>query len=116
MEINCINCQEKLGIYLADVPYQWRTQIINAICENLEVDLDCKSAKNCQHRASLSAIVYKNGVISITYVDEFNESFVRTFEVKTIMDGTMTGLDPKCIATQQDWDAMGYLQKIQAVI
>ena len=116
MEINCINCQEKLGIYLADVPYQWRTQIINAICENLEVDLDCKSIKNCQHRASLSAIVYKNGVISITYVDEFNETFVRSFEVKTIMDGTMEGLDPKCIATQEDWDAMGYLQKIQAVI
>jgi hypothetical protein len=119
MEVNCLNCEDKLAKYLCDVPEKWRTQIVKAMCLAIEADnatLDCSDVNKCAYTANLSAF-YRNGSsISIDYTDEYKNTVTRSFNYEVLVENSMDGLDPKCIATQEDWDAMTYLEKIQTII
>jgi len=119
MEVNCLNCKEKLSIYLCDIPEKWRDQIVTSLCLAIEADnttLDCKDVDDCFYTANLSAFTRDGILISISYTDENQEIVTRSFNFTQLIESSMEGLDPKCIASQEDWDNMTYIEKIQAII
>lgn len=118
MEITCLTCEEKLAIYLCDVPKRWRDDIVKAMCLSIEADVatDCGDLEKCTYIAQLNSFTRNGTEISITYTNEHNQTSTSTFNFTTLINATMDGLDPKCIATQEDWDAMSIEEKIQAII
>lgn len=118
MEVNCLNCQERLSVYLCDIPEKWREQIVRTMCLAIEADntSTCADIEKCFFTAQLSAIERNGTYITISYTDENQEVVTRTFNFTQLIEHSMDGLDPKCVATQEDWDAMTYLEKIQAII
>ena len=117
MKITCQNCQEVLEGYLCNIPYQWRKQIAKAICFNLtDQTIDCQDIKECETITSLSAFSVVENEICITYTDEKGVSFTRCFDWEAIQNSKLDVVDPKCITSQEMWDAMSYTERIQAII
>jgi hypothetical protein len=115
MEINCINCTERLGYYLSDMPHQWRSQIVNLICDALETDCN-KDCSDCQFKAYLSSFIYKNGIISIKYTNEINDTVTRNFDVSELISNSLADVDPKCITSPEEWASMSHVARLQAII
>ena len=75
--MNC-NCEDILNQELCDVPYEWRSQIIEAICKLRESEYECK--KSCQDITFLSSFRNENNSICISYIDEDQVTVERCFD------------------------------------
>lgn len=75
--MNC-NCEDILNQELCDVPYEWRSQIIQAICKLRESEYECK--KSCQDITFLSSFRNENNSICISYIDEDQVTVERCFD------------------------------------
>ncbi len=113
MNLNCNNCQEVLNKYLGDIPYEWRQEVIDSLCSTLE---DEKSLVSKETLTSLSSFSRMGSVISITYKDELGKSYERSFNLNTVMDSSLKGIDPRCVATPEQWASWTDLQRVQAII
>lgn len=118
MVINCKNCQEDIMSELSSVPKSWRKQLADTLCKYIICDkqsLDCEQVKDCETLTSLSnfSIQEDGTTICVTYIDEHLVSIERCFNFVDLLD---INVDPKCLATPEDWLAMSYLQKWQAII
>lgn len=107
-----------MGAYLCNIPYQWRTQIAKVICLSIadQQSLDCQMVKDCETVTTLSTFSVNGTEICITYRDENGVSFERCFDIETIINNSLDGIDPKCITTQEIWDSLSYEERIQAII
>ncbi len=113
--MNC-NCEDILNKELCDVPYEWRSQIIEAICTFQDHQYDCK--KSCQTITFLSQFKNENNQICISYLDEKGEKFDRCFDY----DLTATLLNdlfvPDCIPLPvgSSFKNLTFPQKFQHII
>lgn len=127
MNLDC-NCAEQLSAYLADIPSEWRTQIINAICDNLGGDDSNPGGDNggdittnevvkyCETTKTLSAFTQTSDSVSFIFTDENGVEWVREFKYTTLLENSLDGVDPKCIMSQESWDLLTFENKLQAVL
>lgn len=114
MKITCNNCEDVIQGYLCDLPSEWRKQIAYVICKflNPATSISCSDVKKCETLTSLSAFSVNGNEICIDYKDENGVTVHRCFNIAQI---GLT-LDPKCIMSQQAWDALTWEEQIQAII
>ncbi len=114
MKITCNNCEDVIKGYLCDLPSEWRTQIAHVICKflNPSTPLNCADVKKCETLTYLSAFTVNGSQVCIDYTDEHGVTVHRCFDMSQVgLD-----LDPKCIMSQEAWDALTWEQQIQAII
>lgn len=118
MNITCDNCTQVLSEYLCDIPSSWRDQIVKAVCSSIskKSETDCEDVKACETRTSLSSFTREGTTVCITYEDEKGVSVNRCFEFDSLLNSTLDSVDPKCIASQEDWDSWTYTERVQAII
>ena len=76
-KVSC-NCEEILNKELCDVPYEWRSQIIKAVCLVQDYDYQCE--KSCQSITFLSKFRNENNQICISYRDEKGKTIDTCFD------------------------------------
>lgn len=113
MELNCDNCDQILEKYLCDMPEEWRIPIITSICESL-TRADCEDVSKCETLTSLSAFSRTSDTVSFSFSDETGEIFTRSFEIPKTQ--TLSAVLPYCLASQEDWDNMTFLERLEALI
>lgn len=114
MKITCNNCEDVMQGYLCDLPSEWRSQIAHVICKYLNppTSLKCPDVKKCETLTYLSAFTINGSQVCIDYTDENGSTVHRCFDMAQVgLD-----LDPKCMMSQQAWDALTWEQQIQAII
>lgn len=114
MKITCNNCEELLGKYLCDIPFEWRTQLVKVICKylNISSELDCNDVKKCETLTALSAFTVTKDEVCIEYTDENKVKWRRCFNIQT----PHLNLNPNCIMSQEDWDLLTWNEQIQAIL
>lgn len=114
MKITCNNCEEVIQGYLCDLPSEWRSQIAAVICKflNHSTSVSCSDVKKCETLTSLSAFSINGSQVCIDYTDENGVVNHRCFDMTQVG----LNLNPKCIMSQQAWDALTWEQQIQAII
>jgi len=118
MNINCENCNEVFSKYLCDIPSKWRDQIVTALCKAVEekYTIACADVKKCETLTSLSSFTVSGSEVSITFKDENGVSWVRTFDMNDLISSSLDAVDPKCVASQEDWDSWTFTERVQAII
>jgi hypothetical protein len=117
MANTCNDCRGTYEALLIDLPEKWRSQIADALCNAIgkKYSLDCDDVKECETVTHLSSFTQTDDEICITFKDEESVEWERCFDISSLTP-TLEGIDPKCVATQEEWDAMTYIQQIQAII
>lgn len=116
MDITCNNCEEVMSKYLCDVPSEWRKQIVKVVCSAMVSTENCEKFKDCEALTSLSAFSVDGTEVCISYKDENGVIVERCFDFGDIMNSSLDGVDPNCLMTQEEWDALSHLERIQAII
>ena len=118
INITCNNCEQVISEYLCDLPLEWRKQITKVICKTLssQTTINCDDVQKCETLTSLSGFTINGSEVCITYKDEKGISFKRCFDWGDVQNSTLDDVDPKCITSQEIWDAMSYTERIQAII
>jgi len=118
MELTCENCQEKLEKYLCDIPAQWRKQIVYVICEGISKaeQIDCRNLKKCQTITFLSAFTKDNCSIFVSYRNEANITKNVFFNYCELIDRLMDEVDPKCLASEENWLEMSHEHRMQLIL
>lgn len=88
---------------------------LGSTCESKST-VSCTDVKRCETVTSLSPFVVKGTEVCIEYKDEKGIVIKRCFDIQPILNNTLKDVDPRCIASKQDWDAMNFQQKFQAII
>lgn len=115
--MNICNCHIDLNAYLCDIPSEWREGIVKALCLALEPPGDsCDAIKECETRTSLSAFTLQGNELSIIYKDENGYSHTAEIDLSSAIDASLDDTDPSCLMSQEDWDELSYLEKIQAIV
>ncbi len=118
MNLNCQNCVATLSEYLCDVPSEWREKIVKVICDGLQSESSaaCEDLVACQTVTKLSAFEKSTDSISISYTDEKGKKFKRSFSFVDLLNTAANEVDPKCVASQDDWNSWTLQEKLNAVI
>lgn len=103
---------------LCQLPSEWRKQLVKAICKYFDnqSELACADVTNCETVTTLSSFTINEGSVCITYKDEDKQEFTRCFSLDELYNDMLGEVDPKCITSQETWDAMTATEKIQAII
>lgn len=111
------NCNMDLNAYLCDIPSEWREGIVKALCLTfLPVEQNCTSIKNCETLTSLSGFTLEGSELSVTFRDENGSVFTREIDLSLPIETSLDEVDPNCLMSQEDWDNLSYLEKIQSII
>lgn len=123
MNINCDNCLVAVKDKLSGLPSGWRDSIASAICDAFSgsyQELDCEAIKECINgqlgSTSLSEFTVDGSTISISYTDVNEVTVTRSFDFTEIINNSINNIDPNCLASAEDWSAMSYLEKWQAIV
>lgn len=115
--MDCFECNKLLSRYLMDVPEKWRVPMVDVICNNLiSRELDCPDITKCETLTTLTAFTFKGNVVEISYINETGLPLTRSFDFSSLLDSSLKGVDPKCLMSQEDWDALTYTEQIQAIV
>lgn len=122
MTIDCNNCKQQVLQMLASLPSSWRESIANAICDAVTGNLtpDCTDVQDCidniYQNTELSEFEIDGTTVCIKYTDINGVEVERCFDFSEIINNSLENLDPKCLATPIDWNAMSYREKWQRLI
>lgn len=118
MNITCDNCVQVLDKYLCDIPSVWRKSIVRAICLFLPENETptCEQVKTCETITSLSAFTTNGTIISVTFKDEKHKSHVLTIDIGNALTQSLSGLNPMCLATQEEWESWTNEQRWNRII
>jgi hypothetical protein len=110
------NCEDILNKELCDVPYEWRSQIVKAICLVQDYDYECE--KNCQSITFLSKFRNELNQICISYIDENKETVNRCFDydlTATILNDLIL---PDCIPLPSgvSFENLNFDEKFQHIV
>ncbi len=111
------NCNLDLDAYLCDIPHEWREGIVKALCLTLQsVNLGCTPIKKCETLTSLSGFTLQGGQLSITYKDENGYLNTSDVDLSLSIEDSLDEIDPSCLMSQEDWDDLTNLERIQAIL
>jgi hypothetical protein len=112
------NCVDNLSGYLESLPSKWRDEIIKVLLKIQEDrnTIDCQKVKDCETLTSLSPFEIDGTSINITYKDESEVQYTRTFDFAQVINNSLNDIDPKCVASQSDWDNMTFSERISAIL
>lgn len=112
------NCHKDLEKYLCDVPDQWREGIVKALCYVFDdkcEDDECEGVKDCETTTFLSDFTVEGNEVSISYTNERNTRTL-SFDVVELIDNALDIVDPKCLASIEDWAEMTYVERLQLLL
>lgn len=78
--------------------------------------IDCEEVKRCETVTSLSAFTITGTKACTTFIDERGIEIERCFDVSVLLNKVLENVDPKCVATEQEWDNFDFAGKIQAIV
>lgn len=113
-------CNGKIDLdkYLCEIPFDWREDIINAIIA-IEAgnnnSSNCENIQNCQTVTSLSPFTLVGTILTIKYTDENGTVKTSTIDISPIIEDSLDNIDPKCIATEEEWAEMTNKERLQAI-
>jgi len=113
---NCAKCEQSLAPYICDLPQKWQEAIIRAVCISISTPLTCDDVKGCETLTDISAITSTGESISMTFTDEDHKRYFLEMDISTLVDTSLEGLDPGCLASQEDWDALSNTERLQLII
>lgn len=110
--------EEQIKLYLEPLPSEWRDKLTKLLCEinNSRQKPDCDDFKECETLTSLSDFEVQGTTVSVKYKDEKSVTYTRSFDIAQAMNNSLDGLQPKCLASQVEWDALSYQQRLQLLI
>lgn len=109
--------QEKIEKYLSSLPHEWRTQLTEILCEiNNQANIDCEKVKECETLTTLSDFSIQGTSVFITYKDEENVSYSRSFDVAQILNVQLDDLNPGCLTDATTWSNLSFSERIQLLI
>lgn len=113
------NPREEFSALLCNIPSGWRDAISEALECVLSVKRDgnetCDSVKKCQTVTHFEPIKIVNNTLTFTYVDSFGIVHVRNIDLTPIINNALNSVDPKCLMTQEEWNALPLGQKFAAI-
>lgn len=111
-------CVQDIEALLSDLPSKWRKQIANTICSAITFseELDCANFTECETLTTLSDFSREGSVISITYTAENGVSVTRSFDFQDIVNTSLDSVDPKCVASAEDWANATFAERFQFLI
>lgn len=103
---------------LCDIPNEWRTPIAQALKLIMPcVEPTCDDIKDCQTLTSLSPFTISgDGILSVTFTDEKGRERIRTIDLTGVIQDSLLSIDPKCIMSQEDWDALSHVERLSAIL
>lgn len=115
--VDCQECENKFAPYLDALPAEWRDQIVTVLCEIYKdrTVLDCQEVRNCETLTSLSPFTVEGTSLCITYKDENGVETKRCQDMLGVLTAATNTVDPKCVATPEEWANMNYTQRIAAI-
>jgi hypothetical protein len=110
------NCEDILNEKLCDVPFEWRSQIIKAVCKVQDYDYDC--GKSCQTITFLTHFRNEMNQVCISYIDENKVKVDRCFDydlTSTILNDLIL---PDCVPLPQGrrFQDLNFDEKFQHII
>lgn len=103
---------------LTSLPSSWRDQIVAAIAAavaNKKV-ADCDAVKQCEVVTTLSDFTVNGTTVSISYTDENEVTYDRSFDLSLMLNSLLDGIDPACVATPTEWSNMTWAQRMGAIV
>lgn len=109
--------KEQIETYLSVLPSEWKDKLTSILCEiNEGSSVNCDQVKDCETLTSLSQFSVQGTSVSITYTDENETSYERSFDIGQILDSELGELDPGCLTDSTTWNNLSYSEKIQLLI
>jgi len=108
------NCTEKISKVLAILPPSLRETITKAICDGLKTrDLGCE---NCEIVKIISPFYLNQDGLCVSFRDENNEYSTSCFGINDILTDLTNDVNPGCLMTQEEWNALPFPDRVQAII
>lgn len=103
---------------LSALPSKWAEQLADILCQVREEreSVDCNDVKECETVTSLSDFTVNGTTVSIKYTNEAGVQVTRSFDAGAIVNGTLDELNPNCLASPSEWNALSYDERIQLLI
>lgn len=110
--------KQQIQDLLSALPSKWSEQLATILCQIREdrESVDCNKVKECETVTTLSDFTVAGTIVSIKYTDENGTQVTRSFDAGTVVNGTLDELDPNCLASPEEWNALSYDQRIQLLI
>lgn len=114
------NPKAEISALLCNIPSIWRDAIVEALTcalsEVLHVDADvtCEGVKDCESVTQFMTTIVDN-ILTATYVSERNITTIRNTDLTDAINHALDEVDPKCLMTQEAWDALTYQDRLNAV-
>lgn len=112
------NCNIDLEAMLCDIPEQWRDAIADALCFTFSISgqFTCIDLKKCQHKTVFQSFTLIGNVLTINYKDENGSITSSSIDISSALDDIADAVDPSCLMSQDDWNALSSAEQIQAII
>lgn len=110
--------EQQLTELLKDIPSIWRDKLIQLLCQ-IKADkstIDCAQVRECETVTTLSNFEIDGTTVSISYTDEGGVTVTRSFDVDTLLNAQLEGLDQGCLTDETTWSNMSFLEKIQMFV
>lgn len=112
------NCHLDLDKYFCDIPVDWRTGIINALCFTLNSfpTFNCDMITNCETLTTLSGFTLNDDILSFSYKNEKNQISTRSIDLKPVFNELLNDIDPLCLMSSESWALLTFSEKLQVII
>jgi len=115
--MNICNCNKDLDALLCEIPEEWREGIVQSLCLLLNQDDDiCTGVENCETLTLLSPFVLNGNTLSTKFKDEQGYTHTSSLDLGDILDTLLSDVNPNCLMSQDDWDALSHEARVQAVL
>lgn len=103
---------------LSALPSKWSEQIASVLCQYItdRQEVSCDKVHECETVTTLSDFTVNGSEVSIVYKDEKGVQYTRSFDLGTVVNNSLSDIDPKCISTEEEWLNMSFSEKIEAII
>lgn len=114
------NPKAEISALLCNIPFQWRDAIAEALtCAlsqviNVDVTPSCDILKKCETVTQIFTSITDNNV-SVKYVNEKNITTISDLDLTEAINNALDEVDPKCLMSQEEWDALTYPERLNAV-
>jgi len=110
--------KQQIEEMLSAIPSKWREQLATILCQIKEdkESVDCNKVKECETVTSMSDFTVSGTTISIKYTDENGVQVTRSVDIESALNGTLDDLQPNCLASPSEWNALSYNERIQLII
>lgn len=114
------NPKAEISALLCDIPSQWRDAISEALncalnfVSHVDVSATCEGVKDCESVTSFFTSITDNNV-SVKYVNEKNITTISNLDLTEAINNALDAVDPKCLMTQEEWDALTYEERLDAI-